>query len=322
MDAMRIVMLSPISPLGDFYLLSVDVNGENAELTMKNVRTHENQIISDPFNTMHVQLGWKLMHKSYTPVAILEFHGTGRVQMAYIRSVVHIDENETFDVFFYEFRNQCASFTTPKIKKISDGLGYEIIVHFCRDGQEFLRILDCSGYLDTEFNWIGDIPLSGLGSVANVPDPNYRAYRGILGIGYGEVEENRFKASYLVSRFNAHRDIHEHLQLVKVYYTDPKDNRDRTIPANFQAKIIDFAYNRYVTQNELTNDWRSLRLFCLDPNNDESMLPKALAIMKIQYTGNRGIKYKISLKGLPIALKHIDFDDPYPELSPSNNNPA
>ena len=74
---MRIVMLSPISPLGDFYLLSININGEDPQLRMKNVRAHANQVIADPYNTMHIQMGWKIMPKSFTPIAVLEFHGSG-----------------------------------------------------------------------------------------------------------------------------------------------------------------------------------------------------------------------------------------------------
>ena len=339
---MRIVMLSPISPLGkrkaylnitnslntqylsytgDFYIYSIDLNGRNSILQMKNVRTNPNQNIPDPFNTMHVVMGWCAMRKSYTPCAVIDFHGCGRVQLIYIRSIAHLHLNDIHDVFYYEFRNQTASFSTPKIKNITDGLGYEIVVHLCRDGEEFLRILDCSGYLDTEFNWIGDIPLSRkVDCVQPIPEEEYRAYRTTLALGYREIppsdasHDRRYKGSYLISRFNPHRDQREHLQLAKVYYTEPKENPQRTLPINFQVKLQEFSYARYVTQNETVNEWRCLRVMPLDASNSGSLLPKCLAVLKIQYTADGGIKYKVSLKSLPRHLEHFDFDDPFPHL--------
>ena len=107
------------------------------------------------------------------------------------------------------------------------------------DGEEFLRILDVSGYLDTEFNWIGDIPLTD-----SIPGATYRAFRTTIGLGYSEIEvqdladPKRYKGSYLISRFNPHRDQYEYFQLAKVYYTDPKERPNRTSPQNFQVKLV------------------------------------------------------------------------------------
>lgn len=305
-------------PIGDFYLYSVNLHGQEGVLKMCNVRSHFNQDIPDPNHTMHVAMGWTAMKRSHTPIACLEFHGSGRIQFVYIRSVEHLSETDHHDLFFYEFRNLQASFTTPKVKSVTDGLGYEVIVHFCRDGQEFLRILDCSGYLDTEFNWIGDIPLTL--PCQNVTTP-YRAYRTTIALGYSEIamsdisQPKRYKGSYLISRFNPHRDTYEHLELAKVYYTDPKERPNRSIPENFQVKRSAFVYDRYVTPDEKKNEWRCLRIFPIESSNHRSLLPKNMVVMKIQYTPGQGIKYKISLKQLPLALKHIDYDDPYPEHS-------
>ena len=262
-------------------------------LINKNIKLSHNQWIQDMHYTFTVSIDWTIIKTGFSPVAIIEWHNTSQTQLIYIRG------NPEFDIYFYEFKNEkLSSQSFPKVKGLKSGVGYEIIVHLFRDGLQYLRILDFPNLYDVHFKWVGDIPL-------NENENIYRAFSQLIPVGYDEknirLENNEIKtynySVYLISKFNSYIDEQSKYSLVTCQYSDLNES-DRHLKKNFTFKSQNIPFERYLSGQEILDDWKCLIIQPIEIFRYHQ-IPKAITVIKLQYTSSGHVKFKISLKALP-----------------------
>ena len=170
-----------------------------------------------------------------------------------------------------------------------------------RDSCQYLRILDFANIKDKHFRWIGDIPL-----IDNNP---VKAFSHIIPISYDEKEifcsnENKICKRniglYFMSKYNSHRDSEAQFSIVTCQYTDNlyTHNPDRHLRKNFSVNIADFPSHRYLSAQEIANDWKCLLIRPIEVFRWHQ-IAKNIIVVKIQYTPSGNMKFKLSIKGLP-----------------------
>ena len=184
---------------------------------------------------------------------------------------------------------------------IFEGPGGQLLIRLSQAGKQIVQIYDCpqSSLLHLQ-------DLQCIGSIDLHEIPNFFKVYPITSMY--DQERRLIYASYFISSYIEFSSGYEHLNLVKCRRTirEPQNDEivsnDERIKADFKYDIMSFPPSRYLTTQEMTNNWHPVLIKNLS-YLPEAQIPKSFLCVKQKQENGRTCRYAIQIKTLPKCLK-------------------
>ena len=196
----------------------------------------------------------------------------------------------------------------PRYLDVHQGHSYELLLRVFFNTCEVLFILDTSAHEILSPSW--GIKFKLIGAI-NLSKSGKKTIQSIIPISFEDSESHGAKSSYLISRFNKYSGL-EHIQILytNVIFPIVRAREGSThisgVDRYFSCKIETLFREKYMSQTELSQDYKTLKMIPLSymtTDSKKAPIPQSMVTIKIKEGGVPLYRLSIRERSLPFMAE-------------------